>query len=97
MTIISTIGTAIGPPEPLVAMTLPPRPPPQVTTGIFAASAAAMPAPIELTGKTMSTIALAPRWTKILDAGIGLVGGALRIDHRTSQPRSAAAFSAPLM
>ena len=60
----SLTGTTIGPPEPLVAATLPPRPPPQVTTGIFAPLAASSPAPIEEKGNTMSTIAAEPRCAK---------------------------------
>ena len=69
-TIFSITGWAIGAPEPLVAATPPPRPPPQVTTGMSGVLAAARPAPIEEQGKTMSTMAPAPRsakfWIEVL-------------------------------
>ena len=71
----------IGPPEPLVAATVLPRPPPQVTTGMPAAPAASRPAPIEDHGNTMSTMAIGAELREILDGGIGLVGAAGGVDH----------------
>ena len=63
-TVPFTPETYTGAPDPLVAATEPPRPPPHVTTGIFALLAASRPAPIEDQGNTMSMIAPAPRWAK---------------------------------
>ena len=80
-----------------MAATVPPSPPPQVTTGMFADLAASSPAPIDENGNTMSTIAVAPRCAKFWIAALAWSALPAASMTETSQPSSLAAASAPLM
>ena len=91
------IGVAIGPPLPLTAAMPGPIPPPHVPIGMCAALAAATPAPTEVTGKTMSTMAAALRCTRFWIAALAWSAEPCASMTDTCHPSFSASAVAALM